>query len=110
MAVYLSKMAATMVGPIYKGKENKRKSRSVRGLENWKDGEKYQRIVPKPHAHLHSMQKTFAKVQNNWGITVRGIVPTKYPLSIHFDSISCKKRLSSQSSKSEKKLSKYYYN
>ena len=35
---------------------------------------------------------------------VRGVAPTRYPLSIHFDSILCKKRLSSQSRKSEKKI------
>ena len=45
-------------------------------------------IIPKPHAHLHSMQKTSAKFQNNRWKTVRGVVPTRYPLSIHFDSIS----------------------
>ena len=34
--------------------------------ENWRDGGiKYQRIIPKPHEHLHSIQKTSAKFQNN---------------------------------------------
>ena len=34
--------------------------------ENWNDREKkYPRIIPKPHAHLHSMQKTSSKFQNN---------------------------------------------
>ena len=34
--------------------------------ENWKDREKkYQRIIPKPHAHLHSTQKISAKFQSN---------------------------------------------
>ena len=34
--------------------------------ENWKDREKkYPRIIPKLYAHLHSMQKTYAKFQNN---------------------------------------------
>ena len=31
--------------------------------ENWKDREK--RIIPKPYAYVHSMQKTSAKFQNN---------------------------------------------
>ena len=26
---------------------------------------KYQRIIPKPYAHLHFIQKTSAKLQNN---------------------------------------------
>ena len=54
-------------------------------------------IIPKPNAHLHSMQKTSAKFQNNWWKTVRGVAPTKYPLSIYFDSISCKKNNNNQS-------------
>ena len=40
-----------------------------------------QSIIPKPH--LYSMQKTSVKFQNNWWKTVRGVVPTRYPLSIH---------------------------
>ena len=50
------------------------------------------------------MPKTSVKFQNNWRTTVRGVATTRYPLSIHFDSISCKKKkdLSSQSRKSEK--------
>ena len=61
--------------------------------EIWRDREKtYHRIIPKPHAHLHSMQKISAKFQNNWWKSVRGVAPTRYPLSIHFDSISCQKR------------------
>ena len=31
--------------------------------EHWKEREKS--TIPKPHAHLHSMQKTSAKFQNN---------------------------------------------
>ena len=31
--------------------------------ENWKDREKkFPRIIPKPHAHFHSMQNTSAKL------------------------------------------------
>ena len=51
-----------------------------------------QNLVPKPHAYLHSMQNTSAKFHNNWWKTVRGVVPTSYPVSIHFDSTSCKKK------------------
>ena len=42
-----------------------------------------QRIIPKPHAHLHSMQKTSAKFQNNWWKTVRRVSPTRYPVYFH---------------------------
>ena len=38
------------------------------------------------------MLKTSAKFQNNQRKTVRGVAPTRYPLSIHFDSISCQKK------------------
>ena len=71
--------------------------------ENWKDREKkYPRIIPNPHAHLHSMQKTSAKFQNNLCKTVRGVAPTRYPLSIHFASISYK----NQKKKKETKFTK----
>ena len=63
---------------------------------------KKERFISKPHAHLHSMQKTSAKFQNIPWKTVRGVAPTRHPLSIHFDNISYKKRLSSRSRKSEK--------
>ena len=51
-----------------------------------------QSIIPKPHAYLHSMPKTSAKFQNNWRKTVRRVVPTRYPLSVHFDCISYRKK------------------
>ena len=51
-----------------------------------------QNIIPKPHDHFHSMPKISAKFQNNWWKIVRGVAPTRYQLSIHFDSISCKKK------------------
>ena len=54
------------------------------------------------HIYLRSMQKTSAKLQNNRRKTVRGVAPTRYPLSKHFDSISYQKRPSSQSRKTEK--------
>ena len=43
------------------------------------------------YEHLHSMLKTSTMFQNNSWKTVRGVAPTRYPLSIHFDSISCQK-------------------
>ena len=55
--------------------------------------EKKLSIIPKPHAHLHSMQKTSAKFENNQWKTVRGVAPTRYPLSRHFDSISYQTKL-----------------
>ena len=67
-----------------------------------------QSIIPKPHAHLHSMLKTSAMFQNNWWKTVRGVAPTRYPLSIHFDSISYRKKTKFTKQKSEKKQSKDY--
>ena len=42
-----------------------------------------QRIIFKRHAHLHSMQKTSEKFQNNPWKTVRGVAPTKYPVCFH---------------------------
>ena len=42
--------------------------------------------------HLHSMLKTSAMFRNNRWKTVRGVAPTRYPLSIHFDSISYRKK------------------
>ena len=35
-------------------------------------------FISKPHAHLHSMQKTSEKFQNNWWNA-----PTRYPLYFH---------------------------
>ena len=68
-----------------------------------------QSIIPKPHAHLHSMLKTSAVFQNNWWKTVRGVVPTRYPLSLHFDSISYwKKTKFTKQKKWEKTYSKDY--
>ena len=43
-----------------------------------------QRIyVPPPHAYLQIMTKTPVKFQKNRYKTVGGVVPTRYPLSIH---------------------------
>ena len=42
-----------------------------------------QSIISKPHAHLHSMQKTSAKFQNIPWKTVRGVAPTRYPVYFH---------------------------
>ena len=34
-------------------------------------------IILKPHAHPHTMKKTYAKFQNNWYKTVRGVALTR---------------------------------
>ena len=34
-------------------------------------------IIPKPHAHPHTMKKTYAKFQNNQYKTVRGVALTR---------------------------------
>ena len=34
-------------------------------------------IIPKPHAHPHTVKKTYAKFQNNQYKTVRGVVLTR---------------------------------
>ena len=66
-----------------------------------------QSIIPKPYAYLHSMQKTSAMFQNNRWKTVRGVEPTRYPLSIHFDSISYRKKTKfTKQKKWEKKIIK----
>ena len=66
-----------------------------------------QSVIPKPH--LHFMQKTSAKFQNNQKKTVRGIVPTRYWLSIHFISISCKKETKFTKQKKWEKIIKVLY-
>ena len=69
-----------------------------------------QSIVPKLHAYLHSMQETSAKFQNNRWKSVRGVAPIRYPLSIHFHSISCKKETISSQSRKKVKKNKVYQN
>ena len=41
------------------------------------------RITSKPHAHLHTMQKTSEKFQKNQWKTVRGNASTRYPVYFH---------------------------
>ena len=78
--------------------------------ENWRRRDnKYQRIIPKPHAHLHSMQKTSSKFQNNRWKTERGVAPTRYTLTIHFDSISCIKKDKFTKQKKLEKIIKVLY-
>ena len=52
--------------------------------ENWRDREKKnQNIIPKPHAHLHSIQKTFAvskQMKENCKRSCAQKVPTAYML------------------------------
>ena len=70
------------------------------------------RIIPKPHAYLHYMQKASAKFQNNWLKTVSrkaDLRPqdTHCPYTLTAFDVE-RKRQSSQSRKSKKKSSKYY--
>ena len=51
------------------------------------------------------MLKTSAMFQNNRWKTVRGVAPTRYPLSIHFDSISY--RIKTKLTKEEKARNTY---
>ena len=41
------------------------------------------RIISKQHAYLQTMTKAPVKFQNNRYKNVRGVAPTRYPLSIH---------------------------
>ena len=34
-------------------------------------------IISKPHAHPHTLKKTYSKFQNNWYKTVRGVALTR---------------------------------
>ena len=56
-------------------------------------------IILKSHAHLHTMNKTHAKFQNNQYKTVRGVALTRGTRCLY---IEVKKRLSSQCGKSDK--------
>ena len=49
----------------------------------WKKWQKNQRLYPKTHAYFQTMAETPVKFQKNRYKTV-GVVPTRYPLSIHF--------------------------
>ena len=53
-----------------------------------------------PHAHPHTMKKTYAKCQNDWYKTIRGVALTR---GTHFLYTEGEKRLSSQCGKSDKK-------
>ena len=63
------------------------------------------KIIPKPHAHPHTMKKTYAKFQNDQYKTVRGVVLTR---GTHRLYTAGEKWLSSQCGKSDKKCSNIY--
>ena len=42
-------------------------------------------IISKTHAHLHTMEKTHAKFQNDWYKTVRGVVLTRHPHCLYIE-------------------------
>ena len=49
------------------------------------------RIISKPHAYLQTMTKTLVKFEKDCHKTAGGVAHTRYPLSIHFNSIQdCK--------------------
>ena len=62
-------------------------------------------IIPKPHAHPHTMKKTYAKFQNDRYRTVRGVALTRGTHCLYTEG---KKWLSSQCGKSDKKCSNNY--
>ena len=43
-------------------------------------------IIPKPHAHPHTIKKTHAKFQTNGYIIVRGVALTRDTHCLHTDS------------------------
>ena len=45
------------------------------------------KIISKPHAYLQTMTKTPVKFKKDWNKTAGGVAHTRYPLSIHFNSI-----------------------
>ena len=45
------------------------------------------RIISKPHAHFQTIIKTPVKCDKDRHKTVGGVAHTRYPLSMHFDSI-----------------------
>ena len=106
---------------------NVRKGRAVRGSdyspatvlseekdklvpENWRDREKQtSKDYTKTTCTFSFHSENICKVSKQLKETCKRSCAHMFLLSIHFDSISCqKKRLSSQSRKSEKKLPKYY--
>ena len=42
------------------------------------------RYISKPHAYFQTMTKTQVKFRKNRYKTVKGVAPTRYPLSTHF--------------------------
>ena len=62
-------------------------------------------MIPKPHAHPHTMKKTYAKFQNDQYKTVRGVALTRGTHCLYTEG---EKWLSSQCGKSDKKCSNNY--
>ena len=58
-------------------------------------------IISKPHAHPHTMEKTYAKMQNDWYKTVRGVALTRGTHCLYTEG---EKWLSSQCGKSDKNV------
>ena len=70
-----------------------------------KSDKNYLTIISKPHAHPHTMRKTYAKFQNGPYKTVRGVALTR---GTHCLYIEGEKWLSSQCGRSDKKCSNNY--
>ena len=62
-------------------------------------------IISKPHAHPHTMEKTHAKIHNNWYKTVRGVVLISGTQCLYIEGENW---LSSQCGKSNKKRTNNY--
>ena len=60
------------------------------------------RIINKPHAYLETMTKTLVKFGKSQYKLVEGVVPTRYPLSIHISIDNAQKWQSSTCEKSDK--------
>ena len=50
------------------------------------------RIISEPYAYLQTMTKTPVKFLKNQFKTVGGVVPTRYPLSIHIITDNARKK------------------
>ena len=52
----------------------------------WKVTKNNLTIISKPHAHPHTMRKTYAKFQINWYKTVRGVGLTRGTHCLYIES------------------------
>ena len=64
------------------------------------------RIISKPHVYLQTMTKVPVKFEKDWHKTAGGVVHTRYPLSVHFNSIQDWKMIKFKMQKKKKKKKK----